>query len=286
MLGTRTFECIQDSRIISREVCKNIVVSCVSTSIETVDKENTLPWSITDELLHIRIVASREFSLETISKCLDLARILGKPGEFVRVQLWSRKSKTRRELIAGRGIGEVVGEDLRHLFEIVLFQRSRVYSDLSFTFASRPEYWLWSPPFLLYRAHKSVVADDPETMTTIILKLFEEWASAVSAHFGYLLLDPDESPRVGPFLSSRPLGGPTPLTDLISEIGWATYFGPDLAMAVVRERLETAPAWKITATSNGGIIILLSPSPLDVEGNRLARRRITEHLGLVPLDGR
>jgi hypothetical protein len=64
---------------------------------------------------------------------------------------------------------------------------------------------------------------------------------------------------------------------------WANFFGPQLADAIGREQLEAAPCWRRQPLADGGLLLVFSPNPLEVEASREVRQRLYEEWKLEEL---
>ena len=77
---------------------------------------------------------------------------------------------------------------------------------------------------------------------------------------------------------------PSEVSGTLEFVDWFQYVGPRLATVLGRERLLTAPVFRVEERGHG-IMMMLAADPF--EGN-LPRRRVSEHLGITlrPLLGR
>ncbi len=62
---------------------------------------------------------------------------------------------------------------------------------------------------------------------------------------------------------------------------WANFFGPEYVAKVTRAKLLAALCYKVQELFDGGVMILISPSPIgpNLEPNRVAQARLRNYLG-------
>jgi hypothetical protein len=226
-----------------------------------------------------------QFSGQTVNKCIELARTLGKAGTFHRVSLdnydWE---KSVNERIGKDGI-DFVSKDLSRMSTIDLSRSAYPRAELEFNFAPKPVHLLWNPPFLLYTVLEDYVSNDPDgQILKALIEVFKHWIVELKAYYGHAYIRHYD--RIGDWPASRPLGSAIPIYDLIHSISWATYFGPELVQYLKEEKLLSAPVHKIEALDTGGILIFLCPKPLDPENPEIhdVQKRTMDHLGLKLLD--
>jgi hypothetical protein len=237
------------------------------------------------EFIKMQLTPKQQFTGEKIDECLDIVRSLGKAGTFHRLSMsyYSSRKHVRERIHAG----EIISLKSRNVIKAMHVDFMRTASPISsieFHFAPQPEYLLWFPPFLFYQVDEAYIkGESGGEVIGNLLKIFMQWLTVLDAYFGHIYLH--TYVRIGNYPASRPLGQPIPVSDLIISISWVTYFGPELVQYLGREKILSAPAWKIETMPTGGILLLLLPQPLDpdVPEMRLAQWHVMDHLGLKPL---
>lgn len=62
----------------------------------------------------------------------------------------------------------------------------------------------------------------------------------------------------------------------VKYIYWVNFFGPKLVQKIGREKLLSAPSWKTEELKDGGILLMLGPTPFPRE---VPREEVEKHLG-------
>jgi len=74
----------------------------------------------------------------------------------------------------------------------------------------------------------------------------------------------------------------------IPDVYWATFLGPEYVEMFGRNKLLSVPCNKVEELHDGGVLLVLTPSPLDyvkdAEGFDRLRQRVKEHLGIEAFD--
>jgi hypothetical protein len=74
----------------------------------------------------------------------------------------------------------------------------------------------------------------------------------------------------------------------LPDIYWANFLGPEYVEMFGRKKLESAPWYRIEPLSDGGILLLLTPSPFDYDKDperfEELRLKVKEHLGADAFD--
>ena len=74
----------------------------------------------------------------------------------------------------------------------------------------------------------------------------------------------------------------------LPDIYWANFLGPEYVDMFGRRKLESAPCYRVENLSDGGILLLLTPSPFDYdkdpEGVQKLRLNLKKHLGVEAFD--
>jgi len=74
----------------------------------------------------------------------------------------------------------------------------------------------------------------------------------------------------------------------LPDIYWANFLGPEYVEMFGRKKLESAPCYRVETLSDGGILLLLTPSPFDYDkdpdGFERLRLSVKEHLGVEAFD--
>jgi len=83
--------------------------------------------------------------------------------------------------------------------------------------------------------------------------------------------------------TQRAYASPLDLRRGIPDLYWANFLGPEYVEMIGLEKLVSAPFCSVETLRDGGVLLLLSPSPLDYLGDPLSfdtrRERIKLHLG-------
>ncbi len=235
-------------------------------------------------MFYAHVTPREEFTSETIDKCVKIALSLGKAGRFHYLSTVSYGSrKDINERIHSEEM-DFKGRELRRVIWVEFKRSAFPPAELKFDFAPQPDYLLWNPPFLLYKVHEDHIKKGDDRATEKLLAVFKRWVITLKAYFGDAYLGTYE--RIGDWPASRPLGSPIPITDLISSICWATYFGPELVERLGRDKLLAAPAYRVETMETGGILILLTPRPIYAEDPAIhdIQLKVMQHLGLKLLD--
>jgi hypothetical protein len=237
------------------------------------------------EYIVVKVTPKQQFTGEKIDECLDIVRSLGKAGTFHRLSMsyYSSRKHVRERIPAGEIIS-LKSRDVTEALSVDLMRTASPISRLEFSFAPQPEYLLWNPPTLCYEINETYIKGESGSgVIGTLLKAFQQWLTVLDAYFGHVYLH--TYIRIGNYPASRPLGRPIPISDRIRAISWVTYFGPELVQYLGREKILSAPTWKIEPMPTGGILLLLLPHPMDpdVPEMRLAQWHVMDHLGLKPL---
>lgn len=66
----------------------------------------------------------------------------------------------------------------------------------------------------------------------------------------------------------------------VKNLFWINILSPPFVKIIGREKLLSAPAWKIEGLADGGILLVLAPNPLNVIEVNKKKAEVEKHLGL------
>ncbi len=70
------------------------------------------------------------------------------------------------------------------------------------------------------------------------------------------------------------------LSGNIRHLCWANFFSPAFVQKIGREKLLSAPAWKVEELNDGGILLVLAPNPMNINEVDKKKKEVEKHLGI------